>query len=60
MLVIISMKIVTFRATKAIVTDFDCGEFTADSISVILLSLILNLYHYRREGLNDQIIKISA
>ncbi len=31
-LVIISMKMVTFNAMKAMVTDLDWGEFTADCI----------------------------
>jgi hypothetical protein len=38
--VIISMKIVTLSAMNAMVTDFDCGEFIADCI-LILLSLFI-------------------
>lgn len=44
MLVMISMKMVTLRAMKAIVTDFDWGEFTADCMRLILLSFIHSLF----------------
>lgn len=47
MFVMISMKIVTLSAMNAMVTDFDCGEFIADCILILLSLFILNSDYYK-------------
>ena len=53
------MNTVAFKAIKAIVTDFDWGEFTADCISNYYhsyLTLIIIKFSYRERSRNSNII----